>query len=174
MDRLRAVRRGGWHIQEPDRLAAVVRRQPASDPKAHACRDAGLWRRALIQRGEQLAPDRARDAHGHHSEADVGGQGLAGIRRRRPHGAPQAVKPCLPWRDGRRTFVTRCVAAKSGEFGEPSDPGLAVTCRRHGRSTAVAPRALRSVAVGIRYSRRFLVHSITMDPQIGENMSSKS
>ncbi len=60
---------------------------------AHARGDAGQRRLAILQRRERPACARPLDAHGHHPEPVLGGEGVPGIRRDRADEALALLRP---------------------------------------------------------------------------------
>uniref|UniRef100_A0A0N4Z5F8 LigA n=1 Tax=Parastrongyloides trichosuri TaxID=131310 RepID=A0A0N4Z5F8_PARTI len=93
LEQPRAPRPDFRHHEASDRPPAAEHGRHASDPGAHPGRHASLRRLAEFQRGQHPAPAGSLDADDHHPQPVERGQGLHGVRRRRPHEAVQLLRP---------------------------------------------------------------------------------
>ncbi len=65
--------------EKPDRLDSAGAGRATSEPRAHAGSHAGMWRLAVIQRGQYLAIAGTLDADVYHSESVLRTDGIQGI-----------------------------------------------------------------------------------------------
>ena len=139
----RAPRRDDRHHEGADRLDSAGARRGAADAGQDAGGDAGLGRLAVLQRGQSAARARPLDAHAHHPEPVLGGQGLPRVRRRRPHEALVVLRP-RGRRDGRAGQVHAAHARRRALPGGPLQ-------RAQGKCRGAVPGAFNHRCAHLRW-----------------------